>query len=367
MPRVALFLDVENLYNGLKNASRGRRHPGDYGESPSWVDFGQLVAYIENHYGTLAKEDFIAVANFSHYNAQWGGLNRYATLVDAQSFYADDARRHAQPVDGKKYVIEQFADMRLALELGRHLATNPAEIYILGSSDDAFVALGRALREEGRQVFFLVADTQLPIGANIRAEFSPLLNLRDIVQPPASRPTPEHPPTSTASLPPDEVERFCETIRTLRRTFSVGVPVRLVEALYGPRRAAALLRKAQGQGKVDLWEAPQSGVRCISLQSERLYGKPQPIPTRPSVTRAAEILYTVALIGEQAPARADHTYWRQALREHLGLSTKQAKALLKTLMALGILRHGAWDRPRITLETASALERALRTGRGTSS
>ena len=349
MPRVALFLDFENLYNALKDRARRRdpRHP--YGESP-FMDFGQLVAYIEENYGTLAPEDFIAVANFTHYNPQKGGLNRYATVIDAQSFLGPQVRRRRQRTKGKKWVIHNFADMRLAFEVGRHVATRPADIYILGSGDEAFTAIGRTLREMGSQVVFLVADPDSPsTDANIRAEFD-LLDFLVTQREPEPEPEPE--PQERAEA--DEVQGFCATLSTLRRRLSTGIPVRLMDALYGPERAAELLRKAQGRGLVDVWEGP-TGIRCLSLQSERVLGTVQKIATRPGVAQAAEVLAAVVEIAAQAPRDADRAFWRRALRQRLGLSSKAAKALLDRLLTLGVLRDGWMTQPRVSVDTVIAL------------
>ena len=351
MPRVALFLDFENLYNALKARTRRRdpRHP--YGESP-FMNFGQLVAYIEENYGTLAREDFIAVANFTHYNPQKGGLNRYATVIDAQSFMGSQVRRRRQRSGGKKWVIRNFADMRLAFEVGRHVATRPADIYILGSGDEAFTALGRTLREMGFQVVFLVADPNGPsTDANIRAEFD-LLDFRVTQHEPEPEPEPQPQPQAVE----DEVERFCATLGDLRRRLSTGIPVRLMAALYGPQQADELIRKAQGRGLVDLWEGP-TGVRCVSLQTERVLGTVQKMETREGVRRAAEVLAAVAEIAQTAPRDADRAFWRRALRQRLGVSTRAAKALLERLLALGVLRDGQMRTPRVTVDAVVALSR----------
>ncbi len=351
MPRVALFLDFENLYNTLKARARRRdpRHP--YGESP-FMDFGQLVAYIEENYGTLSREDFIAVANFTHYNPQKGGLNRYATVIDAQSFMGPQVRRRRQRSGGKKWVIRNFADMRLAFEVGRHVATRPADIYILGSGDEAFTALGRTLREMGFEVLFLVADPDGPsTDANIRAEFD-LLDFR-VTQ---REPEPEAASQEPEQPEEDEVTRFCATLGDLRRQLSTGIPVRLMEALYGPQKAAELIRQAQGRGLVDLWEGP-TGVRCLSLQTERVLGTVQKMETREGVRRAAEVLAAVVEIAQEAPRDADRAFWRRSLRRRLGVSAKTAKALLARLLSLGVLRDGQMRHPHVTVATVTALSR----------
>ena len=349
MPRVALFLDFENFYQTLKNRTVGRGGP--FGTSPH-LDFEQLVAYIEENYGDLAREDFIAVANFTHYNPQIGALNRVATVIDAQSFLHREVRqRKFGRHKGKKYVIPNYADMRLAFEIGQHVATRPADIYILGSGDDAFTAIGRTLRNKGFDVVFLAADPDSPsISLHIHAEFD-LLDFAVTQREP--EPEPEA-PLPTPQQEADQAEALAALVGDLRREFSTAIPVALLEALLGPEEAAEAIRRAQGAGKVDLWESP-SGVPCISLQSERLYGKIQPMESRPAVVHTARLLAALHRIARQAPLHADRPYWRRALREHLGLSNREAKRLLQRLLALGVLADGRMTRPYVTLEAVRAL------------
>ena len=146
-PRVALFLDFENLYATLKRRTKGPEHP--YGLSPK-LDFERLVAYIEEHYGTLAPEDFIVVANFSHYNPQIGGLNRVATVINAQSFMHPRVRRQRQRSPGKRWVIQNYADMRLAFELGRHVSTRPVYFGLVNAAVLALAYDRAAKRVESR-------------------------------------------------------------------------------------------------------------------------------------------------------------------------------------------------------------------------
>ncbi len=350
MPRVALFLDFENFYSTLKKRTIGHKAP--FGASPH-LDFEQLVDYIEAHYGTLAREDFIVVANFTHYNPQIGGLNRVATVIDAQSFQHREARqRRFGHGKGKRFVIKNYADMRLAFEVGRHVATRPAEIYMLGSGDEAFTAIGRTLRQMGFQVIFLAADPHSEAtDLNIQLEFD-LLDFAITQRAPEPEPTPQPAPT-TASVR-DQAEEVTALVGTLRRELSTAIPLKLVEALLGPTRAAEAIRRAQGAGKIDLWDSP-SGVQCVSLQSERLYGKVQVMESRPEVVAAAELLEAVHRIAGQAPPGADRAYWRRALRETLGVSNRQAKALLQRLLALGILTDGRMTHPHVTLEALRQL------------
>ncbi len=343
MPRVALFLDFENFYTTLKRRNVGRGGP--FGTSPH-LDFEQLVAYIEENYGTLNPEDFIAVANFTHYNPQIGGLNRVARVIDAQSFLSRSARqRRFGRGKGKRFVIRDFADMRLAFEVGQHVATRPADIYMLGSGDEAFTAIGRTLQEMGFPVVFLVADPESEaVDHNIRAEFD-LLDFAVTQRAPEPEPEPaEEAPSPAAAA--DDVQTL---VSALRREFSTAIPVALIEALLGPAQATEQLRKAQGEGLIDLWESP-ARVPCVSLQSERLFGKVQIMESRGDLVEAARVLQAVQRIAAQAPVGADRVYWRRALRDTLGLSNRQAKALLQRLLHLGVLRDGHMKHPRITLD-----------------
>ncbi len=357
MPRVALFLDFENLYTTLKRRTAGARNP--YGYSPR-MDFPALVRYIEERYGTLAPEDFIAVANFTHYNPQLGGLNRVATVIDAQSFMGPQVRRRVQRSHGKKWVIHNFADMRLAFEVGRHVATRPADIYILGSGDEAFTALGRTLRELGFQVLFLVADTRsASTDANILEEFDVLDFL---VTQPAPEPEEEEPSgraEDAAAAAPDPTDALVDLVAALRRGLRTGIPVNLVVALLGVERGARLLDQASGQGRVDVWDSPE-GVRCVSLQQERVFGQVQKMAVREDVAEAARVFFAVASVAQELPPRPDRAFWRKALRRQLGLSNKEAKALLQRLLAAGVLHDARLDRPRLTVE---GLEKFLRAAR----
>ncbi len=351
--RVALFLDFENLYSTLKRRTRSPKHP--YGLSPK-MDFERLVAYIEERYGTLAKEDFIVVANFSHYNPQIGGLNRVATIINAQSFLNPYVRRRRQRSPGKKWVIRDYADMLLAFELGKHIATHPADLYILGSGDEAFTALGRALEEMGYAVIFLVADlNSSSTDANIREEFE----VFDFLTTQSFQPTPEE-PEPAPEPPSDPVEDLLALISRLRRTFSTGVPLALIQALWTGEDWDSTLNKARGQGRVDLWDDPQ-GIPCISRREERLYGKVPIMEVRPDVAQTARIFLSLRQIAKQTPKNADRVFWRKALKEHLGISTKTAKGLLQDLLDVGILQDGRLNAPRLTLSTAQALARKLRT------
>ena len=351
MPRAALFLDFENLYNALKQRTVGKT---PFGLSPH-LEFGHLVAYIEAHYGTLSKEDFIAVANFTHYNPQIGGLNRVATVIDAQSFQNREAKQQQFGRDkGKRFVIHNYADMRLAFEVGQHVATRPADVYILGSGDDAFIAVARTLRQRGFDVLFLAGDPRT-VSLNIQLEF-PILDFSETQPPPEAEEETQPQATASETTPRDVAEALAGLVGQLRRRFSTAIPVALLEALLGPKEAAFAIRRAQGAGKIDLWESP-AGVPCISLQSERLYGQVQTMESRPALVAVSRLLLAVREIAAQAPSGAGRPYWRRALREHLGLSNRQAKALLGQLLALGVLVDGEMTAPKITLETVEALLR----------
>ncbi len=357
MPRVALFLDFENLYTTLKRRTVSARNP--YGFSPR-MDFPALVRYIEARYGTLAREDFIAVANFTHYNPQLGGLNRVATVIDAQSFMGPQVRRRRQPSHGKKWVIRDFADMRLAFEVGRHVATRPADIYILGSGDEAFTALGRTLRDLGFRVMFLVADTHSSsTDANILEEFD-VLDFLVTQPPPEPEETPPAEPAAAAEpAPRAPTDTLVALVRTLRRRLSTAIPVNLVVALLGVETGARLLDQASGQGLVDVWDSPE-GVRCVSLRQERVFGQVQKMSVRAEVAEAGRVFFAIAAIAaEGLPAHPHRAFWRQALRRQLNLSNRAAKALLERLRQAGVLHDAYLDRPRLNLDT---LERFMATG-----
>lgn len=357
MRRAALFLDFENIYNALRRRTpEARRHP--YGLPPK-IRFDRLVHYVERHYGLLAPEDFIVVANFSHYNAQLGGLNRVATLVDAQSFFHPHARRRRQPSPGKKWVIRNYADMRLAFEIGRHVSTRPADVYIIGSGDESFTAVARALQQQGHEVVFLVADASLlPPESNLRAEFS----LFDFI---SAQALVEESEEEDAQVPLqiDERERalrqLLELVSRLRQTLQCGVPLLLAQALWnGSCPWEETLNLARGRGCIDLWQDPEHGMTCISRREERLYGRVHPIPVRTDVAKTARVFH--ALSQMHPPAQVDRVFWRRHLRETLHLNARQAKALLRVLLDLGILRDGRMQTPVLTWETALALARYLR-------
>ncbi len=345
--RVALFLDFENLYTTLKNRTAGHRNP--YGFSPR-MNFEHLVDYIESRYGTLAREDFIAVANFSHYNPQLGGLNRVATVIDAQSFMAPKVRSRRQRSPGKRWVIRDFADMRLAFEIGQHVATRPADIYILGSGDEAFTAIGRTLREMGFEVLFLVADTESSAtDANILSEFSVIDFL--VTQ----RPEEDDEPTDEAEAEPEPETAnphaaVVDLLTHLRRELRTGIPVDLLYALLPPGQGEVLVRRAQGAGEIDLWESPE-GIRCASLRRERLYDQVQPLSVREDVAEAARVFRAVADLAPTLPAHPDRAMWRRALKAHLGLSNRQAKHLLQRLLDAGVLHDADLAHPRLSRQT----------------
>ncbi len=347
--RVALFLDYENFHATLQKRTRTLRHR--YGYSPQ-VDFLQLVDFIERNYGPLARRDFIAVANFTHYNPQKGGLNKVATLIDVDSFKPRSERSREQSSGGKKYVEKNYADFRLAYEIGKHVQERRADLYIIASGDGGFAAVGRALEQDDVAVLFLLAAPEL--SAIIIKEGFRWFDFDRTQTPP--EPPAAAPPVKKAPSPPrektkDEMQDLQETLSALRRALSTGVPLDLLKALLPAERSEALIRKAESQGLIDRWEAPESGVVCVSLRSERLFGKVQPIPTRPEVAGGARQLYLLAQIAADLP-ETTRAAWRRALKDRLGLSNRQVKALLQNLFAIGILRPADLRSPRITLETA---------------
>lgn len=340
--RAALFLDYENLVATLKKRTADAHHP--YGRPPK-LDFERLVAFLESRFGALGRSDFIAVANFSHYNRQAGGLNRVATTIHVASFLPRQERRRRQSSPGKRYVYKNYADMRLAMEIGKHLATRPADVYLLCTGDGAFAAVARALQQAGKRVVFILPQPEMADSALLH-DFEWLDYAEIEATFPLEEPEPEAPATPPTPEP-DEVDRFCDVLATLRRALTTAIPVDLMLAIYGPERGQQLLNKAQGQGRIDLWDNPE-GIRCLSLQSERLSGVVQKMSTRPEVAEQARLLRLIAEIAHRHRPR-DRATWRRHLHAQ-GLTNRQAKALLTRLMELGILETAHLDQPRLTPE-----------------
>ncbi len=348
--RVALFMDYENFHATLQKRTSTLRH--QYGFSPH-LDFRQLVDFIEAHYGPLARRDFIAVANFTHYDRQKGGLNQVATLIHVDSFEPRTVRRREQKTaGGRKHVISNYADMRLAYEVGCHVQRSPAGLYILASGDKAFVAVAQALREAGYPVYFLLADSYSAAAA-IKDSFDWFEFDRTQTPPEVPAPPQAAPQPSAAPPPPaDEVDALCATLGTLRRELNTGIPVALLKALLPVERAEALIQKAHSQGRIDLWTAPESGVQCVSLREERLFDKVTPIPVRPEVARRAAQLYAlqhIPVYSLQEPTRAA---WKRAIKARLNLSNRETKALLQALFQYGLLQPARLERLHLSLESA---------------
>ncbi len=343
--RVALFIDYENFYATLR-----RQHsvaPGAYGHVRD-LDFEALVEVVTATYGPLRRDDFVVVANFTHFNPQKGGLSRMAQVIDVDSFEARSVRQVQQSSPGKKHVMRDYADMRLAFEIGQHAAHNPAPLYILCSGDKGFTAVGRALKAQGCEVLFLIPDprraAQLILDEFKWVAYNDLIALKKRAAP---APEPEARPRTTS----EPVDVLVNVITRVRETFSTPVPVCLIQALAGPRQAESLLNRAYGQGRVDLWTSPD-GVACISRREERLFGKVVEQETRPAFVQRADMLLVVAEIGEAGLPDVSRAGWRRALKSRGGLSSKAAKRLLAQLLALGILREGELHKPKITVDAA---------------
>ena len=238
--RAALFIDFENLYQTLKDLSRQGR--GDFGESPK-IDFEYLAAQIQDQYGALEQDDFIVAGNFSHYNQQLGGLNRVATIVNTDSFLPRPVRKQDQKTPGKRYVIRNYADMVLAFEVGRHLETHPADIYIFVAGDAAFSAVGRMVQEKyGKPVEFILPNFRR--GRVLKALFT-CHSFSDF-QPTI---TPQMPEAAMAPAEEEETltptDEIVEWVRMLRRELSTAIPAGLVQALLRPSRAQPLLDRGK--------------------------------------------------------------------------------------------------------------------------
>ena len=348
-PRAALFLDLENFTSTLKSRQQLERQ--NYK-----LDFKRLVNYIQEHYGTLAPEDFIAVANFSHYDRQKGGLNQVATLINVDSFEIRQERKMQQPSPGKKYVMKDYADFRLAFEVGRHAAINPADIYILGSGDKAFTAVSQALIQQGLQVLFLIANP-LDTALIIKEKYT-YLDYVELVPP-------EQPEQIYETFSSEEtvqekslVDKLCEQISLLRREFSNPVPVNLIKAMYGSEQAHQLIKIAQSQDKVDVWTDP-NGIACISRSEERVFNKVVPSLVRTEFAERANLLYTIVKIAEKELKEPTRAEWRRSLKDHSNLSVREAKALLNELFDRKILVEGQLSHPQLSLETVITFLREI--------
>ena len=343
--RVALFIDYENFYNSLQKRYAAEQQRS--GSAPK-IDFIQLVNYISDHYGPLDKRDFLAVANFSHYDTQKGGLNQVATPIHVESFEPRQVRNEKQPSPGKKYVIKDYADMRLAFEIGQHVAGRPADLYILASGDKAFAAVGQALRKAGYPVLFLLPNPDLS-ALNIKEDFEWM----DCMYTQTSQRKAEAEPQSASpekqSSGSDPIDELCNLISTLRQEFSTPLPITLVKAIFGSEAGHQLIQAGQSQGRIDVWD-DSSGITCISRREERMFGRVVPMNTRPGFVARAGLLYQLTRLVETGQVQPSRAQWRRALKEHGQLNVKEAKQLLNTLFEQGILRDGQLDHPDLRLE-----------------
>lgn len=339
--RVVLFIDYENFTQTLHHRMRAREWAN--------LEFSELLDALEEKFGPVHSSDCIVVANFTHYDSQRGGLNRVATLIHVDSFESRTVRRQTQSSPGKKHVMENAADMRIAYEIGRHVTANPAPLYLICSGDKAFAPVARALIEAGVAVVFLFPDPYT--AAVILKEEFQWVSLEEIL--PAqdesaalAEGSPGAPsrtsPSGVHSTEPAEV--LVKVISRFRHEFTAPVPIALIQAMAGPGQAGYLIERARSQGKVDLWRSPE-GIECISRQEERLSGKVIPLPVRMDLVHKAILLRQVAQIGEDKIVDPTLPGWRAALRQAGGYSNNQAKAFLQSLLDTGILKMGALQQP----------------------
>lgn len=344
--RVALFIDYENFHTSLQKRSSTLSH--SYGFSPK-LDFEALVALIEAEYGPSMPHDLVVVANFTHYDPQKGGLNRAARVIDVDSFEIRQVRSEIQSSPGKKFVIDNYADMRLAFEIGEHAARDPAELYILCTGDKAFTAVARALQDYGYDVLFLVPDPSTT--ARIIKEHFKYRAYEDLPLPVAGPPALEEPQAPREPKKNQPVDVLCNVVSILRQEFSTPIPITLIEALAGPSQAGRLIEIARSQGRIDTW-TDSKGVKCISRQEERMFGKVVEMDTRPAFVEKANFLLVVAEIAETGIDDASRAGWRKALKERGNLTNRAAKNQLASLLAVGILKDGDLRHPTLTLESA---------------
>ncbi|MCD4753503.1 MAG: NYN domain-containing protein [Anaerolineaceae bacterium] len=333
--RAAIFMDYENFFNSLKKQNKTFQNV--YGFAPK-LDFIHMVDYIEREIGQIAVEDFIVVANFSHYDGQKGGLNKVSTQIHVDSFEDRITRKEKQRSPGKKYVIDNFADARLAYEIGYHAAKNSADIYIIASGDKFFLAPARALRSIGVEVYFLVSDVA-KTAIMIKQEF-PTILFTDTQPNPKKQKENSQENGDKGDLRMEEtpVEEFCNLLSNLRQGLRSGIPSTLILSFYPFDNAKRLLNKARGEGIVDVWES-EIGVQCVSLQNERLYNTVQKVGIREGLCEKSEILYMLRIAQFQNQKIETLADWRKALMQLTDYSNREIKRWLQKIQKAGILHQ----------------------------
>lgn len=351
--RVAIFLDYENLHSALKKRSSTHEHR--YGFSAK-IDFSTFLDEVQARFGPVHHRDFVVVANFTHYDQQKGGLNQFAELVHVDSFDARAVRQDEQPSAGKKYVVQNFADMRLAFEVGKHAIGRPAELYLLVTGDKAFAAVGHALLERGIDVVFILPDPD-QAGYILLEQFK-YLDFDDLHP---SRPAEDsHVEAEDSPLlkpAPDVADLLAKTVSRLRRSLSTAIPTHLIAALIGPSVAGQVIQRAHSQGRIDLWTDP-NGVECLSLRDERVYGKVVPQSIRKEIAERAWLLYHVAVIAESGKIDRSRAAWWRAIREESGYTVREAKQTIDDLLKAGILRIDHLDQTYMTMKNVLAFLQA---------
>ena len=345
--RISLFMDYENVHNTLQKRLRTIQEL--YGYTPK-IDYVQMVDDLSKRYGPLSRGDFIAIANFSHYDGQKGGLNKVAHLVHVDSFETRKVRQTDQPSAGLKFVMKNYADLRLAFEAGRHSASQPAELYIIASGDKIFASVGSALMQQGLDVLFLLPDPDS--AAIILKEEFDWLDLMDTQEQTKTDVPAAGQAVEIEGMKKNPVDELCKVISNLRQEYRTPIPQNLIRAIFGTEIGNDLMQKAQGQGRVDVWQ-DAGGVNCISLQEERMFGKVVIMQTRQEFVRAVENLYGVVRIAEKGIKEPTPAQWRKLLQEEAKLSAREAKQLLNHLIELNIIRHGEMDKVKITLTSAT--------------
>lgn len=335
MLRVAIFMDYENFFNSLKKLNQTLKNV--YGYAPK-MDFQAFVDAVEREYGVVQPEDFIVVANFTHYDGQKGGLNQVATLIDVDSFEDRATRSELQNSPGKKYVIDNYADARLAYEMGIHFASRPADIYIIASGDKFFMAPAEALQASGANVYFLVTDSA-KTAISIKRQFHTILFSDMQPDLKMNKPKPEIKETVVEqSAEEDTVEHYCVILTKLRRDLHSGIPSTLILSFFEAERAKKLMNKAQGEGKVDFWES-DIGVQCVSLQEERLFNTVQKMGIREGLSEKSELLYLLRIAEAQNEKMETLADWRKGLLQLTDYSSREVKKWLQRLQDAGILLH----------------------------
>ena len=215
-----------------------------------------------------------------------------------------------------------------------------ADTYIIASGDKFFLAPARALRENGAEVYFLVSDVA-KTAIMIKQEF-PTILFTDTQPNPKKQKESNKENDDNDALRCEEtpVEEFCSLLSSLRQGLRSGIPSQLMLSFYPFDNAKELFNKAQGKGKIDIWES-ENGVQCVSLQNERLYNTVQKVGIRDGLCEKSELLYMLRVAEFQNQKIETLADWRKALMQLTGYSNRETKKWLQKIQNAGILHQYA--------------------------